>query len=269
MAYTHLIIGAGNMGGALMAGWLKTGLLRPDNLIISDPTPGHDAQQAIDQGALHLSNLSDLPDTVSTVMLGIKPQLFSKLEKDLSKALDRDLMIISIMAGISSERLSQAFPNASIVRAMPNTPASIGKGINAYVSIPALSDAAVEKAEALLGSTGLVIAVETDEDINAVTAVSGSGPAYLFNFCEALTQAAQDAGLSPDIAEQLARQTLIGAAALLEQSDQTASALREAVTSPGGTTQAALNVLMAPDGLGPTVQKAVLAARDRSRELSA
>ncbi|MGB3457197.1 MAG: pyrroline-5-carboxylate reductase [Litorimonas sp.] len=268
MSVTHLVVGAGNMGGALLAGWLRSGKLRPEALAILDPAPGADGQNAIADGALSLSDPADIPASVHTVLLAVKPQLFPRIRRGLADTLSPGTIVISIMAGLSARSLSRTFETSHIVRAMPNTPAAIGKGVTAYAAPAALDPERIATIETLLGATGTVLRVENDMQIDAVTAVSGSGPAYVFHLCEALASAAQSAGLSSDVSAALARQTLIGASALLEQSDKGPDALREAVTSPGGTTQAALDVLMGPEGLEPLMRHAVQAAFDRACELS-
>ncbi|MEM7727908.1 MAG: pyrroline-5-carboxylate reductase [Pseudomonadota bacterium] len=268
MAYTHLIAGAGNMGGALLSGWLDSGLLSPRNLVILDPSPGGEAVYAIERGAKHASGPADVPESVGTILLAVKPQLFPQIRRKLADAVADDALVISIMAGLSMASLQRTFPEADVVRAMPNTPASLGKGVTAYAAPRDLSAERVTSVETLLGATGTVLRVADDMQIDAVTAVSGSGPAYVFHMCEALAKAAQSVGLPPDVAAALARQTLIGASGLLEASDRSPTELREAVTSPGGTTQAALDILMASSGMEPLMQKAVQAAFDRACELS-
>lgn len=268
MAQTHLIIGAGSMGGALLSGWLRSSLINARNLVILDPNPGVEAVYAIERGGTHLTDINDLPRGIKTVLLAIKPQLFSQIRRQLAEALSGNVVIISIMAGVSTQTLKDTFPKADIIRAMPNTPASIGKGITAYVADTELKADKIDMIEALLGASGKVIRIDSDQEINAVTAVSGSGPAYVFHLCEALAKAGQSLGLPSAIAAELARETIIGASALLEASDLSPTELREAVTSPGGTTQAALDVLMAHDGQSQLMRLAVKAAAARARELS-
>ena len=268
MAQTHLIVGAGNMGGAILSGWLKSSLINARNLAILDPNPGVEAVYAIERGAKHLADTSDVSRSINTVLLGVKPQMFPQISRELNEQLGDDVVIISIMAGIAISTLQSAFPKADVIRAMPNTPASIGKGVTAFVADKDMDPAKIEAVEALLGASGSVLRIDTDEQINAVTAISGSGPAYLFHFCEALASAGQSLGLPPETAAALARQTIIGASGLLEASDRSPTELREAVTSPGGTTQAALDIFMAADGQTPLTRRAVQNAFDRARELS-
>lgn len=268
MAQTHLIVGAGNMGGALLSGWLDASIVAPRNIAILDPKPSGDAVYAIERGAKHLADIEEISDNVTTVLLAVKPQLFPQLRKKLADKIPESAVVISIMAGVSSRSLRAAFPKRDIIRAMPNTPASIGKGITAYVANPEVDANRMTAVEALLGTSGKVVSVESDDQINAVTAISGSGPAYIFHLCEALSQAAQSLGLPPHVAGELARETIIGSSALLDASERPPSELRQAVTSPGGTTQAALEVLMGNDGLSDLMRRTAQAALKRADELS-
>lgn len=268
MAQIHLIVGAGNMGGALLSGWLDASIVTPRSVAILDPNPGVEAVYAIERGARHLTDTEEVSRNTQIALLAIKPQMFPHMGRKLSKALPDGTMIMSIMAGVTTATLKTAFPNCSVVRAMPNTPAAIGKGITAYVADTDCNDTQIATLEALLGTSGKVIRVESDEQINAVTAISGSGPAYIFHLCEALAGAGQSLGLPHATATELARETVIGASALMDASDRSPTELREAVTSPGGTTQAALDVLMATDGMGNLMKSAVRAALNRAKELS-
>ena len=268
MSQTHLIVGAGNMGGAILSGWLDQGDLTAEKLVILDPRPGDAALKAIECGALHVTNSAEVPDTVDTILLGIKPQLFTDLGPALASVLPDGCLLISIMAGISSTSLSETFPKAMTVRAMPNTPASIGKGITAFMLEANAPQAVTNRVEKLLSTIGAVTRVDNDDQIDAVTAVSGSGPAYIFYLCEALAEAGMSVGLPQETAMALARATIIGASGLLETSDSSPGELREAVTSPNGTTHAALEVLVTSDRLTLLMEKAVKAAKKRAEELS-
>lgn len=268
MALTHLIVGAGNMGGALLSGWLRDGLLAPRSLAVLDPSPGTEAVFAIERGARHLTGPSEIPKGIGTVLLAVKPQLYPRLRSDLAAVLGPGTLVVSIMAGIKLARLAADLPDCHVVRAMPNTPAAIGRGVSAFVAGADVPSDAVARAEALLAASGTVLRLQDDAQIDAVTAISGSGPAYVFHLVEALEASAKALGLAPDVAAALARQTVIGASALLEASERDAAELREAVTSPGGTTQAALEVLMGENGLSALMREATRAAADRSRALS-
>ena len=268
MAVTHLIVGAGNMGGALLSGWLRDSQVSPRNLAIIDPSPGTDAVFAIERGAKHLAGPSAIPRSVETILLAVKPQIFAAVARDIADALEPGALLISIMAGIGLDRLRETFPDCRVVRAMPNTPASIGQGITAYVGGEDIDDTLRSRTEALLLASGHVLRVDEDADIDAVTAISGSGPAYLFHLVEALESSARSLGLNDGQAALLARHTVLGASGLLDASERDPQDLREAVTSPGGTTQAALDVLMGPGGLTELMRRATRAAWERSRELS-
>lgn len=268
MAATHLLVGAGKMGGALLSGWLESGLITPKKLAILDPAPGPQAIYAIERGARHLKQTQDVPKSVKTVLLAVKPQMFDRLGPDLGAALALDTMVLSILAGTSLRQLNDAFDGRIVVRAMPNTPASIGAGISAIYADPSLPEDKIEEAEALLKPGGQVVKVSSEGALNAVTAISGSGPAYIFHLVEALEAGALDLGLPAEVAEKLARETVIGAAKLLEKSNETPETLRKNVTSPNGTTQAALDILMGEDGgLSKMMIATVRAAFARAKEL--
>jgi pyrroline-5-carboxylate reductase len=269
MAQNYLVIGAGNMGGALLSTWLNSGHITARNLAILDPNPGVEAVYAIERGAKHLADFDDIPRTIKTVLLAVKPLIFSQIRRALAEAISDDVLIISIMAGITTVALKDAFPGAKIVRAMPNTPATLGKGVITYVADADLEAKDVALIKALFDTSGKIIRIESDTLINAATALSVSGPAYVFHLCEALSKAAQSMGLSPEMSDILARETIIGASTMLETSDRSATELRESETSPGGKTQAALDVLMnLEDGQAQLMRRAMKAAIDRARELS-
>ena len=265
---THLIVGAGKMGGALLKGWISSKVITPEHLIILDPHPGEAAQEAIKSGALHLKAPNKKLKSIRYLMLAIKPQMFSKIALGIAKELSDDALIISILAGTSLASLQDAFKTQSLIRAMPNTPAAIGKGITAYTKGPNVSVAQTKMTEDLLAAGGKVHHVANEHLIDVVTAVSGSGPAYVFHMTEALEAAAIKIGLPESLAPEFARQTIIGAAGLLESSDESASQLRQNVTSPNGTTQAALDVLMGLEGLPPLMRDTVQAALRRAKELA-
>jgi pyrroline-5-carboxylate reductase len=248
------------MGGALIRGWLADGA-EPHSIAIVDPRPGEDALVAIEAGAR--TGVQAL-ETASTVLISVKPQIFAEVADDIESRIARSALIISIMAGTSVAELQRAFPGRAVVRAMPNTPSAVGAGITGLFASEGVREAQVDEATALLHVSGPVLRMESERDIDRVTAVSGSGPAYVFHMVEALAEAGEAIGLSEAQSSQLARETIIGAAALLAGGED-ACDLRRAVTSPNGTTQAALEVLMAelPDVMARTVRAAV----DRAVEL--
>ena len=265
---THLVVGAGKMGGALLQGWLSSAVIKAEQLVILDPNPGEAAKEAIKKGALNLSKPSAKLKDIKYILLGIKPQMVSELAPSIAAKTPKGAVIISILAGTSIETLANAFTNQTIIRTMPNTPASIGKGITAYTVGPNVSEEQIQMAERLLAAGGQVHKVDSEAMIDIVTAISGSGPAYIFHMSEALEAAAIKLGMPENMAPTFARQTIIGAAGLLEQTDISASQLRKNVTSPNGTTQAALDVLMGPEGLPALIRATAQAAHQRAKELA-
>lgn len=268
MAATHLLIGAGKMGGALLSGWLESGLIPPRKIVILDPAPGPQAVYAIERGAKHITDPADIPRSVRVVLLAVKPQLFEKIGEPLGAVLSPTALIVSILAGTSLQKLDQAFGGRVVIRAMPNTPAAIGAGISAIYVDPNIAPETILIAENLLKSGGEVVRVDSEAALNAVTAVSGSGPAYVFHLVEALEAGAKDLGLPADVAAKLARETVIGSAKLLDASDESPATLRKNVTSPNGTTQAALDVLMGEMGLSKLIIAVVRAAFARAKQLA-
>ncbi|MBV5258249.1 pyrroline-5-carboxylate reductase [Synechococcus moorigangaii CMS01] len=270
------LIGAGRMGLALAAGWLRArrGGLDSDTLVIVEPNPSDElAELAGKHGIKVLPTLTKSAAAgLDRVVLAVKPQALPALGEELGGKLPRNALIISILAGAGLIGLGRLFPGHPIIRAMPNTPGSIGKGITVAISnIEADPPHFRAAADALLKVLGSVEWVEDERMMDAVTAVSGSGPAYVFLMCEALARAGEAEGLPAELAEKLAVATIAGAGALLEDGHKRktadAAALRRAVTSPGGTTQAALDVMMAGGGLPMLVRNAVAAAERQSRKL--
>ncbi len=257
------------MGGAMMAGWIKGTYptVSASNLLIIDPRPGEAAQALIENGVRQDETLDHSHPDIRYVLLATKPQYFDDVATGIVPHLPKDCVVISVQAGISLARLHAAFPDQHCVRAMPNTPAAIGKGITGYVSDETLDVEQRAHVAELLSAAGEAVELEQESMIDMVTAISGSGPAYFFHMVEALTGAGVNLGMPEEYAARFAAQTLIGAGALLEQSGQTATELRVGVTSPNGTTQAALDVLMSDQGLPHILRDAVNAAYHRSQEL--
>ncbi|PHR94095.1 MAG: pyrroline-5-carboxylate reductase [Robiginitomaculum sp.] len=268
---THVLIGAGRMGGALLSGWLSgrgSGKLNAAEILVIDPSPGEAANKALALGAKFSNRLTKgAASGLKLCLLAVKPQMFADIGPGLAMVLPKDTLVVSIMAGISLERLNDVFGPRPVIRAMPNTPAAYGKGITAYVCGDGVDEAQRDLVELRLKAGGQVVRVENERQIDMVTAVSGSGPAYVFFLTEALEAAGMQLGLPEELARALARQTVVGSGFMLGKSEKTAAQLRQDVTSPGGTTQAALEVLMAEDGLPSIMRKAVNAAFVRSREL--
>ena len=265
-----LLIGCGKMGGAMLGGWLASGV-RPDQIKAVEPAESMAAAVAAEHGIEVVADHAALDPAFAprVVVIALKPQVIDEAIPPYGRFTGPDTVFLSIAAGKSIAGLAGGLgEHAAIVRAMPNTPAAIGRGISVICPNDAVNADQLETCRALLSAVGEVVAIEDESLLDAVTAVSGSGPAYVFLLIECLTAAARDAGLPKDLANQLALATVSGAAALAAQSVETAETLRRNVTSPQGTTQAALDVLMADDGLKPLLSRAVAAAAERSRELA-
>ena len=261
-----LLVGAGKMGSALLEGWLRLGL-DAKHVAVLEPEPSPQIS-ALAQRGLKLNPQLTTREPIDAVVLAIKPQLAAQAIAPLVPLLTASTLVVSIMAGRTLQFLSGAFAGTgALVRAMPNTPASIGRGIT--VAVARHTDPAQRRlAHRLLCATGAVEWIEDESFMDAVTAVSGSGPAYVFLLAETLAQAGAAAGLPPALAAKLARETVAGSGELLHRSALDPAALRENVTSPGGTTAAALEILMGKDGLAPLLTSAVAAATARSRQLA-
>lgn len=263
---TLLLVGAGKMGGALLDGWLRLGL-NPKNLAVLEPHPTRELV-ALKRRGLRLNPSGKLAKPAAVIVLAIKPQTAPEALPGLVPMLGPKTAVVSIMAGRTLRFLEGALPNAAIVRAMPNTPASIGRGITVACPNARVTAAQRTLAHHLLAATGAVEWVSDEGLMDAVTAVSGSGPAYVFLLAEVLAQAGKAARLPSALAEKLARATVAGAGELLHRSELDAATLRQNVTSPGGTTAAALDVLMGDGGLEDLMTRAVLAATRRGRDLA-
>jgi len=248
------------MGGALLDGWALSAAFSPAEIGILDPHPGEAAARAAARG----SSLAPDPAAARTVLLAVKPQLWREAAASLQGRLAPDAVIVSIAAGVRTADLASAFGGRRAARVMPTTAVAIGKGV---ASIFAADGEAKARAHALFAPVARVVDLDDEALMDAATAVSGSGPAYLYAFVEALETAGVCAGLAPDAAATLARATVEGAAALMAVSGTEPAELRRQVTSPGGTTAAALEVLMGAAGLEPLLNEAVAAAVKRSREL--
>jgi pyrroline-5-carboxylate reductase len=261
-----LLIGAGRMGSALLKGWLKSGA---KSIQVVEPKPSLELRKLAKAKKIALfAAPSQVGSKPAVCVVAIKPQVLKGEAVALAGFAASGALMLSIAAGTSIEALTKAWgKKARIIRAMPNTPGAIGAGITGLYAARGVTPADRKRAVALLSALGQTEWVAREELIDSVTAVSGSGPAYLFLMAEALTEAGIAEGLPRAQAEKFARATVAGAGALLAAEKSSASALREAVTSPGGTTAAALSVLMADDGLVKLMKRAVQAARKRAEEL--
>jgi pyrroline-5-carboxylate reductase len=263
-----VLVGCGKMGGAMLEGWLKAGV--PAAKIIGlDPKPPQEMADFIAAKNVALNPAVASITDAEIIILAVKPQLMGDVLPTLLPLMKAKPLVLSIAAGKTIAGFEKVLgADAAIIRAMPNTPAAIGRGITGMVGNANVSSTQMALAEALLSSTGEVLRVKNEEAIDFVTAVSGSGPAYVFYLAECLAAAGEKLGLPADVSMRLARATVSGSGELLHQSDLDAATLRQNVTSPNGTTYAALQVLMADDGLKQLMEKAVAAAARRSKELA-
>ncbi len=265
-----LLVGSGKMGGAMLGGWLASGV-KAGHIVAVEPMAEIARAVRADHGVEVAADAAMLDPGFSprVVVFAVKPQVMAAVVPPYGRYRGPDTVFLSIAAGTSIASIATGLGgDAAIVRSMPNTPAAIGRGISVMCPNDAVTADQRDACAALLSAVGEVVAIEDETLLDAVTAVSGSGPAYVFLLIECLAAAAVDAGLPPELADQLALATVSGAGALAVQSGTPAETLRRNVTSPNGTTQAALDVLMADDGLKPLLVRAVAAAADRSRELA-
>jgi pyrroline-5-carboxylate reductase len=261
-----MLVGAGKMGSALLEGWLRAGL-DPKSAIVLEPQPATQISALASRGVRINPGTGELTN-IEAIVIAVKPQIAAQALPPLATMIGAATIIISIMAGRTIQSIAHALRRpCALVRAMPNTPAAIGRGITVAVARGA-NAAQRDLAHRLLVATGTVEWIEDEALMNAVTAVSGSGPAYVFLLAETLAQAGVAAGLPPDLAAKLARETVAGSGELLHRETLDAAVLRENVTSPGGTTAAALEVLMGKDELAALMTAAVAAATKRARDLA-
>jgi pyrroline-5-carboxylate reductase len=262
---TIVLAGAGKMGGAMLAGWLAQGL-DANRVAVIEPYPSEEINALAARGVRLNPGPKDI-STVAALVIALKPQMFREAGLELRPFIAPDTLVVSIMAGITIASITVVC-GGSVVRAMPNTPAAIGRGIAVAVADKNVSAAQRAVADALLRAIGAVEWTGDETLMDAVTAVSGSGPAYVFLLAEELARAGVEAGLPPELATKLARETVVGSGELLHRSELDAATLRRNVSSPGGTTAAALEVLMDADGMRSLLTRAVAAATERSRELA-
>jgi pyrroline-5-carboxylate reductase len=260
-----LMLGAGRMGGAMIEGWLAADAFAGSDLMIRDPYPGAAALAAEKAGAVLNPPDADLA-RAATVVLAVKPQMWREAAAEAAAWLGSGAVIVSICAGVKAADIAKAFGGRCVARVMPTTAAAIGQGT---ASVFADDPAALARAHALFEPLGTVVSLADEGLMHAATAVSGSSPAYLYAFIESLEAAGAAAGLSPKESQRLARSTIAGAAALLAKTGEDPAELRRQVTSPGGTTQAALDVLLGAGALPDLMREAVAGAVRRSKELGA
>jgi pyrroline-5-carboxylate reductase len=264
-----LLVGCGNMGAALLAGWRGQGY-DPNSITVVEPDDDRAAAaRQLGVRVLPVAEAARPGDHPTTVVLAVKPQLVEQVLPTYHRHAVEGCLVLSIAAGRTLASLEHAIGTpTAMVRAMPNTPAAVRRGITVACRNPRVTEAQRETADRLLASVGEVAWIDDESWMDAVTAVSGSGPAYVFLLAECLTKAAIEAGLPPALAERLARATVTGAGEMLGRSPETAATLRQRVTSPGGTTAAAIEVLTREDAWGSILSAAVAAATRRSRSLA-
>jgi pyrroline-5-carboxylate reductase len=265
-----LLVGCGKMGGALLHGWLARGLAPRDAYVV-EPDPVLRAAIRERHGVAALAEAKMLPSEIAprALVFAVKPQAMATVLPAYEILARTGAVVLSIAAGTRIKRFEAAFGEAvPVVRAMPNTPAAIGQGVTALVANRHASAAQKELCQALMAAVGAVHWIDDEELMHAITAMSGGGPAYVFLLIETLARAGIASGLPPDLAAPLARMTVAGSGALAAQSPEPVEVLRRNVTSPGGTTQAALEVLMAGDGIQPLFDRAIAAGTRRSHELA-
>ena len=260
-----LLVGCGKMGGAMLDGWLSRGLAASD-VLVAEPV---EALRPKKPGLHAVGSTSDISETPDIVVLAVKPQTMDAVLPDLRRFAEAGSVFLSIAAGKTLKYFaSHLGAAAKVVRSMPNTPAAVRQGITVACAAKGVSAAEMKRCQELLEAVGQALWVEDEALLDPVTALSGSGPAYVFLLVEAMAAAGAKLGLKPEMAMQLARATVAGSGELLKQSNEPAQQLRVNVTSPGGTTAEALKVLMAADGIQPVFDKALAAASRRSKELA-
>lgn len=264
-----VLVGAGKMGAALLQGWLARGL-SASSIIIQDPALSPDVAELARRHGIHTAaTIARLDCAPSVIVVAVKPQVMEQVFAPVAKLAGPDTVVLSIAAGRSIASFEKLLAQGiGVVRAMPNTASAIGRGITGAVGNAHLTPSQKARCDGLLAAVGEVVWLNDEALIDAVTAVSGSGPAYVFLLTECLAEAGRAAGLDMETASKLARATVSGAGELLQQSSSDAATLRQNVTSPGGTTAAALAILMRDkDGLQGLMTEAVLAAKQRGRDL--
>lgn len=261
-----VLVGCGNMGAALLKGWVVSGISARSIHVVEPSGPDRVIAAGLPAGSVS----PDFPTTIkpAVVFLAVKPQIIDGVLATIQHLVTDDVLVVSIAAGISLSRLAKGLRgHRRTIRAMPNTPAALGCGSSVLIADQAVTDANRTLAQQLMSAAGAVHWIEDETLMNAVTALSGSGPAYVFYLIECLTMAGQRLNLPPDLAHALAQETVAGAGALALSSSLDPATLRTQVTSSGGTTAAGLSILMGQEGLAPLIEKTLMAACNRSKEL--
>ncbi|WP_420414166.1 pyrroline-5-carboxylate reductase [Roseibium sp.] len=262
-----LLVGAGKMGGAMLSGWMADGI-DPASVLVLDPFLSAEVSNLLTKHGIR--HVTDVPEemTAGIVLVAIKPQMMDEVLPSLAPVIDQETLVLSVAAGTPVSKFQSAFGDIPVARCMPNTPAMVKRGITAVFPNQKVSEEQKSTVTHLLTAVGKVVWLTSEDQIDLVTGVSGSGPAYVFYLAEALREAGKAAGLPDALAEELAIATVCGAGELMHQSGEDPAILRQNVTSPNGTTAAALDILMASGGLQPVMTDAVAAAVKRARELA-
>lgn len=261
-----VILGCGNMGGAIIEALLLNQIYQGSDLTIVERYPNGYTKRFEDKGANILSAISEVDEKIDLLLLAVKPQGAKEVMEEIAPKVDENTLVISIMAGISIQEMEQCLGAAQIVRAMPNTPCSVHLGMSGYCGNERVTESSYEITDKIMAAMGKALKVEKESMIDAITAISGSGPAYIFYLAEALQEGAVKLGFQQEEAKMLASQTILGAATLLDRSEDSAGELRRKVTSPGGTTEAAINSFD-QSGIKSSLIQGFEAAFNRSLEL--
>ena len=264
-----ILVGCGNMGRAMLEGWIASDCIKPENIHVVEPA-GQLREKASGYKVRTYDSPDSLPESLKPTLLimALKPQIMFNVAPDYQRFVDGGAAIMSIAAGVSTQKFEDAYGGKTpVVRVMPNTPAAVAKGMLVIYANTYVTKTQMELVTDLMRANGAATTINDETLMDAVTAVSGSGPAYIFHMIEALIDAGAAAGLPPETAKLLAEQTVYGAACYARESGVDAGTLREQVTSPNGTTAAALAVLMKDDALKNLMRDAVAAAKKRSEEL--
>jgi len=267
MNYSVILVGAGNMGGAMLHAWISGGM-RAENISVIDISPSDVMAGFLKDNNIRHATSAEGLNAPDVLLLAVKPQMMETVLPKLKSLIGKNTVAVSVAAGTQIETISKLLNAKAVIRCMPNTPSLVLRGMTVACPNANVTSEQRENVSQLLSGIGKLEWVDDEKLIDAVTAVSGSGPAYVFHLAECMAAAGEKVGLTKELAQTLAIQTIAGAGELLAQSADKPATLRQNVTSPGGTTAAALEVLMAEDGMPALLEKAVNAAKKRSEELS-
>ena len=267
MDFSVVLVGAGNMGGAMLKGWIANGM-SPENITVLDPAISEQVKSSFLKSRIWHAETPVGVSAPDVLILAIKPQMMGQVLPTLSGLIKENTVVVSVAAGTTLSTISDALGDVAAIRVMPNTPSLVLRGMSVGCANAMATEAQRNHVDALMSAVGMVEWVDDEKLIDAVTAVSGSGPAYVFHLAECMAEAGVKTGLPEQLAMTLAVQTIAGAGELLRLSDDKPATLRKNVTSPNGTTAAALEVLMGESGMSELLTKAIMAAKKRSEELS-